>query len=92
MESLRLDSELDPIAPAADTLELLFRLCLELAPSDRSGLSSPRFGELVLDLLEALEVFVPLLEDERLLEYPDELFPMLSGSFKTFKGWNSLTS
>ena len=89
MESLRLDSELDPIAPAADTLELLFRLCLELAPSERSVLSSPRFGELVLDLLDALEVFVPLLEDER-LEYPDELFPMSDSM--TFKGWNSLTS
>ena len=72
MESLRLDSGVGVAVPPEGTPggrpELLFRLCLELAPSLRSVESSPRFGEFVRDLLEAFEAFEPEFVDEDRLE------------------------
>ena len=68
IESLRFDSEDVGTAGAFVVDELLLRRCLELAPSPMLPLSSPWFGELVLDRLEALD----LAPEELLEEYPDD--------------------
>ena len=82
IESLRFVSEV------AFTPELLFRRCLDEAPSLRSFCSS-QLGELVRDLLEG---FILLPELDR-LEYPEELFlDEESEDSMTFNGWNSLMS
>lgn len=70
------------------TPELLFRRCLDEAPSLRSFCSS-QLGEFVRDLLEG---FILLPELDR-LEYPEELFlEEESDDSMTFNGWNSLMS
>ena len=103
MESLRLvseevEAEVEGPAPGVPhppppVEELLFRLCLELAPSLIWSLSS-RLGEFVRDLLEAFD-FAP---DELLEEYPEELFLVeveeseMEPSLRTFRGWKVLLS